>query len=377
MRDAGLLYEYFASARWTVAQISGRTDVVMRTAEEYVYTCFACIFGLIAMSVVIASVTNTMIELGSLKRERVEQIRQLLAYLRRHHVSPSLAMRVKVHFQAQLTQHQHEREPPVIRLLPKQILMDLLHEIRSPIITAHPLLHDLSTEFPRVVTRLCSEAVRPVLVQEEEVVFARGDSCMRMLFVERGILSYLLGSVSNDVNRKQSVRGRRRSIADYVGGPLSPASPSLPSPSSPELDVGDARTAAEAKSQKNKVGSVLRRVLAPSLEETPSFFSDAEELVKGGMWLSEAALWVQWDNHGTLMACTTGAMLELGVAEFLSVVTLSNDACARTVLYARCFFDHLAALERVSDILHSQFARGYMPGDSSPRPDDSSPSRVR
>lgn len=264
-------------------------------------------------------------------------------------------------------QHQHEREQPVIQILPKQILMDLLHEIRSPVITAHPLILDLSNEFPRVVMRLCSEAVRPVLALEEEVVFARGDSCMRMLFVERGILSYLHGSAIDDPKRKRNSNsntshpsGRRRSIPLMDMMEIS-------------VENGSSMPGSE-RSHESSYESGFRRALRQLLgvAEKPSFFSDDEELVKGGMWLSEAALWVQWDNHGTLMACTTGAMLELGVAEFIAVVTLFKDACARATLYSRAFSDELARLRHVSDILHNPFLKEYIPLDC-----ENSPSRSR
>merc|ERR1712137_343464 len=100
-------------------------------------------------------------------------------------------MRAKVHFQTLLKDnHADEKEQKVIRMLPKQTLMDLLHEIRSPVVIAHPLLHDLSTEVPRFIYRLCSEAIKPIRVQENEVSFARGDACLRVLFVERGLLQY-------------------------------------------------------------------------------------------------------------------------------------------------------------------------------------------
>merc|ERR1711920_957674 len=72
-------------------------------------------------------------------------------------------------------------------------------------------------------------------------------------------------------------------------------------------------------------------------------------------WLSEAALWVEWENKGTLTAGTMSSLLSLEVKSFINVVTLFRDARARMALYARTFLELLHRGDP-SDVMESAVA---------------------
>merc|ERR1712080_534835 len=158
MEGADLFYSYFTAARWTIAQISGRTDIVLRTTPEYTYTCVVCVFGLIIMSLIIGFVTNALIELGNPQRESNNLLRHLGHYMKRNSVSVRHSHRAKVLLSAQLRWlSERKMDKAVLDMLPKPLLMDIFYEIRSPIIEAHPFFADISREFPRVVSKVCCE----------------------------------------------------------------------------------------------------------------------------------------------------------------------------------------------------------------------------
>lgn len=312
MGGTTVFYKYFYASRWTIAQISGRTDVVIRTAPEYTFTCFVCVFGFCALSLIISSITNTMIELSALHRERTEQLGLLLGYLQRHRLSAALSMRMKMHFNAQLKERgDSPNDEPMLQLLPKQILMDVFHEIRGPVVTSHPFFADLSFEFSRVLFRLCSEAVQPFSIQNNEVLFMAGDACSRMLFVELGFLHYVPSSADQK--------------SKYAEGKSESAVVSF---DTAEEVVSDDSPAKKAE--------ILGRTLAVEGVLKPD-----GQPIGPRMWLSEAALWVQWENRGKLTASSRGTLFALEASDFIAAVRLFRDAFVRTSLYARAFAEQL------------------------------------
>merc|ERR1739848_116534 len=62
-----LVFWYFASCRWTLAQINGRTDTdERRTRLELGYTCIVAIsFAVIFMALFTSAITTTMMQLSN------------------------------------------------------------------------------------------------------------------------------------------------------------------------------------------------------------------------------------------------------------------------------------------------------------------------
>mmetsp|Transcript_103178 Transcript_103178/g.160872 ORF Transcript_103178/g.160872 Transcript_103178/m.160872 type:complete len:148 (+) Transcript_103178:2-445(+) len=136
--------------------------------------------------------------------------------------------------------------------------------------------------------------------------FAKGDACSRMFFVVEGLLVY-----------KWSKKSPRRSQRPPR-----------------EWDVR-------------------------ALTSATCLLED-EELLKPKRWLSEAALWIEWENQGELIACQLCSLLALDAGDFMNVVKLFRDAWARAVLYARVFVEQLKK-KRLSDVMTP--ITDYMPTD--------------
>jgi len=252
-----------------------------------------------------------MLELGVLDRERLSQIRLLNGYLKRADLPAAFAVRVKTDFMSQQKIAINNRNSEVVLgFLPKQIMMDLLYEIRAPVLDVHMLFSDFHQEFPRMLRRVCAEATKLVPVQADELVFARGDACARVFFVESGELTYEWAPAS-----RSSQRSRRLS-APVSGG------------SSPKQIVFHHTESSERDNEDDDVVNL-----------------------SAGHWLSEAALWIEWEHCGQLKAVSQSSFLTLEVPDFISVVTLFKEARVRCVLYARSFLSSLMDLPRQSDVL--------------------------
>jgi len=65
---------------------------------------------------------------------------------------------------------------------------------------------------------------------------------------------------------------------------------------------------------------------------------DAYE-VKPGMWLNEAALWLEWIHTGELVATSSCQLLQVGATEFADVVQGFPEVSSFCALYAHAFCD--------------------------------------
>lgn len=282
---------YFASSRWTLAQINGRTDThELRNMPELIYTCFVAVgFAIIFMTVFYGSVTASMMELNDLAETKTKARRLVNAYLKKHDVSSQLVGNAKQHLAStEIQSSEHEEQIRVLALLPPDLGRDLLYEVRQPVLSSHRWFSGLNREFPRAVRHICHAAVEQVWTHQREVVFERGDACNSMLFVDSGRMHY-------------RVDGWDRA---------SDASSLIPS------DVFE-------------TGVVLLT----------------------GQWVSEPALWVEWVNRGRMVAGAKGCLFSLEAADFAKLLREYRSVYAIAVLYAKDFIRTLQQSGATSDIL--------------------------
>jgi len=341
VRGQTFFYRYFAASRWTIAQISGRTDIELRTASEYMYTVFVCCFGIGLFSVVISCVTNAMLEIEHLQRERTQKQRAFFRYLSRHRqISAELRLRIKVHFERFASNpHTEKQEQEVLETLPHEDLLNLFYELRAPAIMHHPLFADISVEFPRLLLRLCSD-MKPALVVQDEVLFTCGDACDQAHVVDRGVLLYMHGATAG----RPSVDAGVAFVEEPEGSPAR------------RHCLGCFR----AKSDSMDDGSVgLGHQGSTDAGDLPAVVISDSEVVRPGAFLCEAALWVDWHNQGTATAQEVCALLMLNANEFLTSVIRYTNAFARVALYARKFVEDLCFLTKLTDLQSA--SQDYIP----------------
>jgi len=295
----GFFYWYFASSRWTLAQINGRTDMdERRNVIELGVTCIVAVgFAVVFMALFISSITTTMMELSSIAENKFNTQRMVGEYMADNYVSARLVGSVKRHIkELQGVEDTAAKEIKILAMLPRQMANDLLYEVRSPTLSRNGFFENLNMDFPRVVRHVCHKAVSVVTAHRWEVVFDKGDACSRMLFVDKGEIMYSEGFIKWQ-------------------------------PDFRDLDIGPP-------------GEALRR----------------------GAWVSEAALWIEWRNQGKLTAAAHSSLLALESSDFAVVMQEYKDAYTRAVLYAGKFVQELMKLEKVSDMISTEKNNPYEEG---------------
>jgi len=188
------VFWYFASMRWSLAQINGRTDMKEnRTNDELMYTCaVAIVFAVIFMSIFVSSITATLLEFTSAASAKMKNRRDMEEFFSGHFLSEETLLAMKLHLRAK-EEYEDEivKEGQLLDLLPSGLAREVLYEVRGPLVTQHPLLADLNSEFSQVMRHLCGEAMSMIAAHDLEVVFEQGESSNRMLFVDKGKLEYV------------------------------------------------------------------------------------------------------------------------------------------------------------------------------------------
>mmetsp|Transcript_19487 Transcript_19487/g.52230 ORF Transcript_19487/g.52230 Transcript_19487/m.52230 type:complete len:804 (+) Transcript_19487:68-2479(+) len=308
-----LLNRYLTSVDWALGQFHGEEKIRPRTEYERIFAVAVLFFAMALLSSFLSSVTSLMMQLQSLTRERTRKMHALHGYLHQHNISAQLSVRVKKYVleQVELRKPQ-EHEVELLQHVTPGLLAELRDEARSPTIAAHQFFCDLRSENPRVVTRLCHEAMQPVSSQGGEIVFHTGDACTRMLFVQIGSLKYIFRM------HKQFCKTQEATI-DFDGARSGATSP-------PHDGGPDARP------------SMLSGEPPDEPEEVP---------ISGGMWLSEAALWTVWEHCGELVAQSDAYLLSLDALEFARLLKEYECAHVHAALYARAFVHFLNSDQRL------------------------------
>merc|ERR1712217_427774 len=89
-------------------------------------------------------------------------------------------------------------------------------------------------------------------------------------------------------------------------------------------------------------------------EEVSAKSSDGEskgEALKPNMWVSEAGIWVKWENQGRLVALCRSILLALDAKGFEQVLCEYTGAYASSILYAKEFIRVLQSMNQLTDML--------------------------
>lgn len=280
------LFWYVASARWVISQANGRTDIKEdRNMLERMFTCLVGItLGSFAHAIFISIITKSLLDLSELVSEKTHRHRLVNDYLEKFPVPPGLNSSVKRYLSDyQDADKDQENEKMILSILPKNVQTQLLFEVRSPVIIAHPLFSNMNDEFQWFMRHLCRKVVKLAAAVKHEVVFDKGDACCRMLFMDKCSGRYVL-----QTEKRSSVR--------ELNGKIN------------EIEV-------------NEQEIVLRDNLGVK--------------VPPRSWISEPALWVEWLNRGRLVSASHGHMFAIESMLLAEGLQSHPDTLALTVLYAR------------------------------------------
>jgi len=300
MKDRSLLYCYLTSVHWAIAQFHGDQDTFPVTEYERIFAVIVRFFALSCFSLFVSSITELMMQLHALRREKTKKIQALQGFLQENDISLRLSMKVRKYLEEQVEVHRRkEHEAELIGLLTPALLADIREEVRVPILSVHPFFSNLRDHKPRAIRRVCHEAMCDISAKKGENVFCRGDACTRMIFVLRMRLRYRQRNTCEELstNNFQSEKDAGEDGAGVDGAEKDGAE-------KVDMDVGD-------------------------------------QLVASGQWVSEAALWTPWENRGDLTVITEGRLLALSTTEFVEVVSQFTAVLLEVSRYAKRFVQEM------------------------------------
>eukprot|EP00927_Polykrikos_kofoidii_P079511 TRINITY_DN7628_c0_g2_i1.p1 TRINITY_DN7628_c0_g2~~TRINITY_DN7628_c0_g2_i1.p1 ORF type:complete len:688 (-),score=70.08 TRINITY_DN7628_c0_g2_i1:38-2101(-) len=289
---------WITAALWVLAQINGRTDQDRtRTIVERGYASLCGMISLVFMSFFVSRLTTRMIDL----QQEISAVQKHTAIFERYHVRHNLSWRA-IFFAKEYIKNrksvlsEHEEEDFVLQMLPLQMRTDFLYELRGPLIFKHPLFAIIHGSSKIAFRSICHQATKVMRCLAKEIVFEKGETCERVLFVEKGNLCYCTRRTVRTL-MNQWVEERGKTTNRY---------PSLARMGSPEI----------------------RDMF---IEEAGLSGVD----VCRGMWLSELALWMHWRTRGELFCSTNAELVSVGVEEVLCVISRYLEVFNQAVVYAR------------------------------------------
>jgi hypothetical protein len=266
-----------------------------------------------------------MLDLSELVSEKTRRRRIVNDYLDMHHITPVLNSTVKHYLRDYQDVKKHKQnEDIVLTILPKHIQTQLLCEVRAPVLLAHPLFSSLNQEFQSAMRYVCRRVVKVVSAVKHEVVFEKGDSCSRMLFMDK--------------------------VCGKYGTPYEEQTADDSTPTTALQNVFD--PSPKASSHYQKSASLISQCIKPFLKQagTGRLTSIDGSKVSPGTWLSEPALWVEWANRGRLVAGNHGSMYGIDANDLSEGFRYHIDAFAMVVLYATAFVDEIQQGDCPTDI---------------------------
>lgn len=299
--EKGTFWEpYLSSARWTLAQINGRTDQVEeRTLLEKLYTCTCAMFTILIMSLFVSAITTKMMQLRGIMDEQMEYMRALNTYIDKYQISWNTAFFARKHAEAlHSIKTYREEETRVLKLLPDQLQTEILFEVRSPSILRHPFFLYVSS-MSDLLRPLCRHAVKIFPARSAEMIFSRRSKAERMIFVANGELKYSTGERTKEL------------MTQWVDEEV-----------------------------QTSISKRLSKILLRGKTTPLKFHLDGYE-VKPGMWVSEAALWLQWRNKGDLVAVDDCHLMGLTATDLVEAAKQYPDVLSLCGLYAQVFCDTL------------------------------------
>jgi len=313
--------QYFQSFQWSLSRLHPSTmtqNMALNLWQEQALAVLAVVLAMTYSSVFISSITNLMLDMKRLRDKRNQKIAAFREYAARHGISTMLSIRLTRYLERDHdNKRQQQTEMELQQALPKELLKELFHEARSPILSAHSLFASLGERHRRVERDLCLRAVSEVHFLAHDRIFSEGDSCSSMYFVSAGDLSYTV-----------SAKGSERLVDDVKQKEIL------------------ARRSKYVRSVSN------RKAL------------EAGERIARGDWASEPVLWLtRWEHRGDLWANADGSFVTIRTEDFAKVVQNQKSALIDVTIYARCFVEEFAT-------------RGQMLSDLAP-PDETQRTRSK
>lgn len=289
---------YLLALHWSITQFHGSMNLVPGNAQERLFAVVVLIIGMLTFSIFLSVITNILFSIRQVRRQVNEQQSRLRSYFTRHKVSMQMMLCVKAHFRLDKDFGKACLEDKeLLQALPEQLARSLVFEVHQPIIGKHWLFKWLRDMHCTALRDICYCAFTAVPALKGLTIFEHMDACTQMLFVDSGMLRYI-------VVMQQQKQKQRTSVSP---------------------------------------NGLLKR-------------SDAGIEICASQWICEPALWVKaWHSRGKLLAMANSVLLCLEGSRFAQVLTCYPSVHFDVMMYARW------ALQEFKDYEHEQMLDLWKP----------------
>jgi hypothetical protein len=326
--DQSLFFKYAASVLWSFQLFGfGFVDIHPVSRYEAAYAMGAGLFSFIMLGIAIGQVVSGMLRLDMLGKEKRDREEALRNYCVWHGISQGLRNKVWELSTAFLLKDEHyplEEKVALVKVLPKKVQLELRSEVYLPVLKVYPFFNAYSVsdaDHRAMASLIARNGLNEFTLQEHEELFHEGAHATSMYFLVDGklVYKYKEHEQSSEADPTASSNYGPSMTSDFLGGMMS-------------LSDGGPRD--------------------------PGYMF---VYVKSVDWLSEAALWMNWEHQGLCTARTHVGMLAIDANKFQVIfgrlLPQARSFATRFTQFAnRCQF-------RLSDYLNQVSAVNTMSED--------------
>lgn len=224
LEEKGFGYSYTTALHWALTQFTpSSTDVHAYNTPERIYSVCVLLFGLVAFSSFVSSITASMTTLRKLQSGsgRAEAI--LRNYFIENNISTELGQIIwkflwSTHFSHQKTVLERD-VADIVALLPRSLRAKLREELFLPVLVTLPFFRVFSSLSSQGAQAVCHESLREICMVTCEEQFGPGSRAESMYIVTAGVVNYFLGHNSDPDQDPRSTGGDILAVGTWVVEP--------------------------------------------------------------------------------------------------------------------------------------------------------------
>jgi len=192
--DPSFAYLYTTSLHWSWTQFTPASmEVRARNVAERVYSIIVIMFALVVFSSFVSSLTQSLLHLESIHKEKWRQREYARRYIEENQLSIELASRVYSFLRKQVTASKkriHESDIHHFKQMPEILLMSIRCEAYLPELTPHPLMFHIHEHDKGCMASICHAAMTEKHVASEKQLFNPKEESAHMYFQRMGVMEY-------------------------------------------------------------------------------------------------------------------------------------------------------------------------------------------
>jgi len=196
LEGAPLPARYTCSLHWAITQFVGSAYLHPVSDVERIFATFVLLFAYVASAGFVSSITASMTRLIVISNAQGTQFSLLRRYLRHHHISADLALRVThtaIHAVHKRERNMAESEVELLQLITKPLRAEIHYEVYSPLLMVHPFFKFYHATNRQAMQKLCHVGCSDLPLSRGDLLFSEGEQpeCPNMFFLLDGSVLYV------------------------------------------------------------------------------------------------------------------------------------------------------------------------------------------